>query len=118
VKSGALKPWTRVTYKINIPARVRFTFESPRAGRRSGSRCAKPAPSNRGGRRCVRYVAVKGSFSRKRPAGGDRFTFTGRINGHRLARGRYRLVARASARGRVGAAARRTFTILSPARTK
>jgi hypothetical protein len=118
VKSGKLKPWTRVTYSLNVPATVKFTFERPRVGRRAGSRCAKPAPSNRGGRRCVRYVAVKGSFSRKRPAGGDRFTFTGRINGHRLARGRYRLVARASARGRVGAAARRTFTILSPARTK
>jgi hypothetical protein len=117
VKSGALKPWTRVTYKINIPARVRFTFESPRAGRRSGSRCAKPAPSNRKGKRCIRYVAVKGSFSRKRPAGGDRFTFTGRLLNHRLRAGSYRLVATATANGRSGVPARRTFRILAP-RTK
>jgi hypothetical protein len=118
VKSGKLKPWTRVTYSLNIPATVRFSFERPRLGRRAGSRCAKPAPSNRRGKRCVRYVAVKGSFSRKRPAGGDRFTFTGRLNGHRLAAGKYRLVARASANGRVGKTAPRSFRILPAARKK
>jgi hypothetical protein len=118
VKSGKLKPWTRVTYSLNIPATVRFSFERPRIGRRSGSRCAKPAPSNRRGKRCVRYVAVKGSFSRKRAAGGDRFTFTGRINGHRLASGKYRLVARASANGRVGKTAPRSFRILPAKRKK
>jgi hypothetical protein len=118
VKSGKLKPWTRVTYSLNIPATVRFSFERPRLGRRSGSRCAKPAPSNRRGKRCVRYVAVKGSFSRKRPAGGDRFTFTGRISGHRLAAGKYRLVARASANGRVGKTAPRSFRILPATRKK
>jgi PKD domain len=112
VKSGSLKPWTRVTYSLNVPAKVRFSFERPRAGRRAGSRCAKPAPSNRRGRACTRYVAVKGGFSRTRPRGADRFTFTGRLLGRRLAAGGYRLVAKASANGRSGAAARRTFRIV------
>jgi hypothetical protein len=114
VKAGNLKPWTRVSYTLNLAARVKFTFESPRGGRRSGSRCAKPAAANRGGKRCIRYVAVKGSFSRIRQAGGDRFTFTGRLLGHRMRRGSYRLVAQASANGRSGASARRPFRILSP----
>jgi hypothetical protein len=101
-----------VTYSLSIPAKVTFSFERPRAGRRSGPRCAKPAPSNRRGKPCIRYVAVKGSFSRTRPRGADRFTFTGRLLGHALTAGSYRLVATASANGRSGAAARRTLRIL------
>jgi hypothetical protein len=116
VKSGKLKPWTRVSYTLNIPARVRFSFEQPRQGRRSGTRCAKPAPSNRRGKACIRYVAVKGSFSRNRPRGADKFTFTGRLLNKRLKTGRYRLIARASANGRVGVSARRSFRIIAPKR--
>ncbi len=90
---AAAKSWTRVTYTVSAAARVRFSFQRPRSGRRVGARCAKPTAGNRSHKSCTRYIAVKGSFSRKRPKGGDRFTFTGRLVGHRLSRGRYRLVA-------------------------
>lgn len=113
VRAGNLKPWTRVTYSLSLAANVRFSFERPAAGRRSGARCAKPSPRNRGHRSCIRYLPVKGSFTRKRTAGGDRFTFTGRLLGHRLPKGRYRLVARASTAGVSGAAQRASFRILS-----
>ena len=99
-KGGSVKPsaaaakfWTRVTYTVSKASRVRFSFERPHFGRRVGTRCAKPTAGNRSRKSCIRYVAVKGSFSRKRPKGGDRFTFTGRLLGKRLARGRYRIVA-------------------------
>ena len=91
--SAAAKAWTRVTYTLSDAATVRFSFERPRAGRRVGAGCFKPTAGNRSHKSCIRYVAVKGGFSRKRPKGGDRFTFTGRLLGHRLSRGRYRIVA-------------------------
>jgi hypothetical protein len=117
VKPANVKPWARVSYSVAIPAKMSFSFERPRFGRRSGAGCAKPAPSNRGNKRCVRYLPVKGSFTRTRPAGGDRFTFTGRLLGRRLKAGRYRLVARAGAGGRTGASARAAFQIQPAKRT-
>jgi len=91
--SAAAKAWTRVTYTVSESATVRFSFERPRFGRRVGAGCFKPTAANRSHKSCIRYVAVKGTFSRKRPKGGDRFTFTGRLLGHRLSPGRYRIVA-------------------------
>lgn len=110
--SAALRSWTRVTYNVSAAARVRFTFERPRSGRRVGSRCVKTTSANRLRAACVRYIPVAGSFSRKRPRGGDRFTFTGRLGTRRLAAGRYRLVATPlTTSGARGRAARASFRI-------
>jgi hypothetical protein len=57
-------------------------------------------------------VAVPGSFTRTRPAGADRFTFTGRLTGRPLTPGRYRLVATPTANGHTGTASRASFRIL------
>jgi hypothetical protein len=110
--SAAAKSWTRVTYTVSAASRVQFSFERPRNGRRVGARCAKPTAGNRSHKSCTRYIAVKGSFSRKRPRGGDRFTFTGRLLGHRLSVGRYRLVATPFTNsGAKGTAGRASFRI-------
>jgi PKD repeat protein len=110
--AAAAKSWTRVTYKVSTAARVRFSFERPRSGRRVGARCVTQTAGNRSHKSCIRYIAVKGSFSRQRPKGGDRFTFTGRLLGHRLARGRYRIVATPfNAAGGHGTSGRAAFRI-------
>jgi hypothetical protein len=111
VRAANLKPWSRVSYSVSFASKVRFSFERPRAGRRAGSRCVKPARSNRKGKSCIRYLPVKGSFTRSRPRGNDRFTYTGRLSGHRLPAGRYRLIVRATASGVSGAPKRVGFTI-------
>ena len=83
---------TQVTYRLSEIATARFTVERARPGRRSGARCAKPKRSNRGGRRCTRWVRVKGSFTRPSLAGANSFRFTGRVGGRKLGLGRHRLV--------------------------
>ena len=57
-------------------------------------------------------MTARGSFTRIRPAGADRFAFTGRLAGRALAPGRYRLVATPSAGGRHGGPARAGLRIV------
>jgi hypothetical protein len=103
---------TRVSYSLNIAASARFTVQLATSGRSVTGRCVKPTSSNRTHKSCTRYVAVSGSFTRTRPAGADRFTFTGRLGGHPLTAGRYRLVATPAADGYTGTATRASFRII------
>lgn len=105
------KPGTIVSYKLSTAATVRFTVQRLRKGRRSGRRCVKATAKNRRAKSCTRVIAVRGSFSRRRTAGADRFRFTGRMAGKRLAVGRYRLTVTPRAGGISGKPARATFTI-------
>jgi hypothetical protein len=57
-------------------------------------------------------VAARGGFTRSRPAGPDRFTFSGRLAGRALAAGSYRLLATPPADGRSGAPARAPLRIV------
>jgi hypothetical protein len=100
-----------VTYRLNVAARVRFAVERRSSGRRVGGRCVETTSSNRGRAACVRYLRVSGSFTRTRPAGSDRFTFTGRIAGRSLRAARYRLLVTPTAGGRTGATKRASFRI-------
>jgi hypothetical protein len=109
VAASAARGGSRVSYALSIAARVRFTVERASTGRIVGGRCA---PSTNANRRCRRFVAVPGSFTRDRSAGRDRFTFTGRLAGRRLKAGRYRLVALPSVAGHIGQAARASFRIV------
>lgn len=103
---------TRVSYRLSTAADVRFTVERVSGGRRVGRRCVKQTSGNRNRRSCVRHLAVRGSFTRKRrPAGADRFTFTARVAGRTLMPGRYRLVATPVADRRSGVPARRLFRV-------
>lgn len=103
---------TRVSYRLSTPATITFTVERRSAGRRVGKRCAKPTKANRRRRACVLYVKVRGSFTRRSPAGANRFSFTGRLQDRRLKPGSYRLVATPPAGGRRGPSVRVAFRIV------
>jgi streptogramin lyase len=84
--------------------RARGTVVSFRLDRRASVRFSARRCLNR---RCTRQRLV-GGFTRSSPAGANRFRFTGRIAGRRLARGRYRLVATPSG----GTARRASFRVV------
>jgi pimeloyl-ACP methyl ester carboxylesterase len=112
VAAPSLRTAARVSYTLNVPASVRLTVQRAARGRKAGGRCLPRAAGDRGGPACTLFVAVRGSFSRVRPAGADRFTFTTRIAGRALRPGRYRLVATPSAGGGTGRPARARFRIV------
>jgi len=87
---------TRVRFRLSEAAKVGFTVARARAGRRSGRSCAKPSRKNRRGKRCTRYVAVRGSVSKWFRAGASTVRFTGRMRNRRLPVGSYRLRMRAT----------------------
>jgi hypothetical protein len=113
VTTAAVRTATRVSYTLNVAASARFTVQRATSGRNVSGRCVKPTSSNRTRKRCTRFVAVRGSFTRTRPAGADRFTFTGRLTGHALKPGRYRLVATPTANGHTGNSTRASFHIVN-----
>jgi hypothetical protein len=88
---------TRISYRDTLPARTSFRV----------LRCA----GNRG--RCTRPV-LAGSFTHRDRQGANRFRFTGRLNRHALAAGRYLLQATATLAGQNSRAVSATFQILAP----
>ena len=99
-------------YTLNVAASVRFTVIRVQAGRRGkGRNCVKPTRRNRKAGRCGRLVPVAGSFKLTGRTGSNSFHFSGRISGHKLASGRYRLIATPSAGGLRGRAASAAFRI-------
>lgn len=101
----------RVSYRLNLPASVRFTAERASKGRRVGRLCVAKRKSNRKRRGCVRYIALRGNFTLQGRVGSNGFRFSGRIGGRKLQRGGYRLVATPTAGGRVGTVGRKGFRI-------
>jgi hypothetical protein len=93
---------------------------SPTCGTPPAAAFCVPSPSLsfRGSRTCrCRWScwvwgALLGSFTRTRPPGADRFTFTGRLTGHALKPGRYRLVATPTANRHTGKPTRAGLRIL------
>lgn len=80
-----------VSYLDSLPAVTTFSVLAPNAGVKSGKRCVKPPRHIHGHpHRCSLAV---GSFTVDDIAGGNTFTFTGRIGGHKLATGSYTLQA-------------------------
>jgi alginate lyase len=103
----------RVSYALSEPATVRFTLRRAALGRRVGGRCVARTRRNRGARRCVRYVRLRGAFAHGGHAGPNRFRFSGRLRGRRLRAGHYRLAAKPTdAAGNRGRAVRTSFTIV------
>ncbi|HEX5307598.1 MAG TPA: hypothetical protein VFW38_00795 [Solirubrobacteraceae bacterium] len=81
-----------VSYKDSQVAITRFTVMRATAGRTQGKSCKKPSKKNKHGKRCTLYKA-RGSFTRVDVAGLNRFHFSGRLNGQKLAKGSYKLQA-------------------------
>jgi hypothetical protein len=80
---------TTVTYRLSAPATTTFTLARAVRGSRRGNRCVPP---RRGGRRCTRYVPVRGSVMHAGSAGINRVRLI-RIAERALRPGRYRLTA-------------------------
>jgi hypothetical protein len=109
---AAVRTGTRVSFTLDRAASVRFTVARRLVGRRVGSRCVAPTRRNRQARRCIRFVVVKGSFTRVGKAGANAFRFTGRMRKRRLALGRYVLRAKPIAAGVAGKSAKVAFRIV------
>jgi hypothetical protein len=107
---------TRVSFRLNEAATVRFSVTRRARGRKvkRGKKtvCVKPTKNNRKKKRCTRTVTLKGSFSRNGVAGNNSFHFTGRLNGRKLRPGRYRFVATPSADGNNGKPTSSRFRIV------
>ena len=97
---------TRISYRSDVAARVRFTVQRLRPGRRTRSgtrtRCLAPSARNRRGARCMRHVRLPGSFTDAAGAGSNSLYFTGRLGGRTLTPGTYRLRATPTAGGVAG----------------
>ncbi len=104
---------TTVSFWLSEPSTVRFTVQRKTAGRRVAGRCVKRKRSNRGHKRCVRWVRRPGSFTIEGNAADNSFKFRGRIGGRTLKAGRYRLNARATdATGNKSRVRRKQFRIV------
>ncbi len=101
---------TTVSYTLSTEASVAFKAQRAESGTVKGGKCRKAGKHARG-RRCTRYVSVRGGFNVGGTAGPNKFRFTGRLSNRRLGRGRYRLVAAPSTAGQKGKVARARFRI-------
>jgi DNA-binding beta-propeller fold protein YncE len=91
--SVTVKGKPKVSFNLGETATVRFSVERALSGRRAGKRCVKPTRANRAKKHCTRYRKLRGSFTREGTTGANSFRFTGRLAGHSLKPGRYRLTA-------------------------
>src|SRR2546428_194872 len=78
----------------------------------AGGAAGKPTRRNRKKHRCKRLVRLKGGFTLTGKAGTNSFHFTGRLRGHKLKPGRYRLVATPVVNGVKGKPASVRFRIV------
>jgi hypothetical protein len=83
---------TTVSYIETQPATTTFVAQRPTAGRRAGGVCVRPSRRNHTDKRCIRWIGV-GRFTHHDRPGPNQFHFNGRVNGHKLRPGSYRLHA-------------------------
>jgi hypothetical protein len=106
---------TFISYTDSQAATTTFTVQGATAGVLSHGRCVKRPHKRKGkahSRSCNRYVAV-GSFKHSDKAGANRFHFTGRLSGHKLKPGRYRLISTPiNAQGQSGATHNNNFSVI------
>jgi hypothetical protein len=106
-----------ISYTLSEAATTVFTFERRLKGVRRGKRCLTGAAARgRDGKRCVRFVAVKGgTLSHSSVAGSRSFRFSGVLDGRPLKPGSYRMTGvPTDAAGNVGAPFRASFRIARP----
>jgi CSLREA domain-containing protein len=106
---------TTITYTDSKAATTTLTVIRILPGISSKHGCIAPPRHSRKhvkAKACIRLSSV-GIFSRQDRAGANSFHFTGRVNGRKLARGKYRLQAAPTLAGRSGAPATSSFTIVA-----
>jgi streptogramin lyase len=117
IAAARLRYGAKVTYTLNEPASVRFTVAQREPGRRTKrGTCTGPTSGNRKASRCTRLVLLRGSFTVTSHPGTNAFRFTGRLAGHKLAPGGYRLIGTPTANRRAGQSDSAGFQIVPPAR--
>ena len=103
---------TTISYTDAAAATATFAVQRPAAGRTSNGHCVRPTGANRRHRRCTRWLTV-GRFRHADTADTNSLHFSGRVNGHKLPTGRYRLSVKARVgRGTPSAAALASFRIV------
>jgi glucose/arabinose dehydrogenase len=103
-----------VAFRLDESATVMFSVQRGGSGREVSGRCRRDTRPPSGARRCTIWSAVSGSFRVTGRRGTNRLTFNGRIGGHELDPGQYRLVAEArDAAGSSGQLLSARFSILS-----
>ena len=105
VRTGAT-----VSYSDTATATTTFTVKRRTTGRREDGSCVKATKRNRSRKHCIRLVK-RGDFTHGDRAGSNRFHFTGRVRGRKLAPGRYVLVAVARNSAGAGPAAKAGFAV-------
>ncbi len=110
-RGGRVPKGSSLIFTLSEASSVKAEVAAARTGRRSAAGCVGVTKSNRSKPHCRRYVKV-GSLSYKAPAAASRFAFSGRVAGHALRPGEYRLVLVATdAAGNGSAPANVSFTI-------
>ncbi|MEV4423120.1 hypothetical protein AB0L40_24545, partial [Patulibacter sp. NPDC049589] len=103
---------TRLTWSVDTASMTTFDVLAARTGRKAGGSCVAPKAGKAVAKkdRCTRFVPV-GSFVHEDLEGENTARFTGRVKGHKLAKGSYRLEATPSLDDVEGDAVRTPFTI-------
>jgi CSLREA domain-containing protein len=102
-----------VSYKDSEAASSTFVVEQAHRGFRSGHGCAARPPRHHTGhvRRCTRYT-TRGSFTHRDRAGANSFHFSGRVGGHAIGAGTYRLLGIPRTGGQTGRSASAGFHVV------
>ena len=100
-----------VSYRLNIAAQVRLTLQRSRAGRAVQGRCVAPSRQNENQPSCTRLTGLSGALNESGRSGTNQFVFDGRVGGHSLGPGSYRLTASPTAGGKAGTARTVAFRI-------
>jgi fibronectin type 3 domain-containing protein len=112
---GTRQIGSEVTYTLSSAAVTSFGIERAAPGVLRANRCVKAAARARSAKACTRFVPMRGSFDRTGIEGLNRFCFTGRVAGHALASGSYRMVAQQRAQAAAaGSIAYSRFRIVAP----
>src|SRR3954452_9366327 len=105
---------TTLKYKVSDQSTTKFTVKRQLKGVKKGKRCVAPPKrhSKKKAKSCTRFATV-GSFTHADAAAGNvSVKFTGRVNGHKLAPGHYRMLAAGSNSKGNGKAVKAPFKIV------
>jgi hypothetical protein len=110
--AASRKTGATVSYKDSRNATTTFTVLRAAKGFSRGGKCVAKRPArDKKARSCTLYKSV-GSFSHTDTAGRNAFHFTGRVRGHKLTPGAYRLQATPRAPHDIGATSTTSFGIV------
>ncbi len=74
---------SKLSYAASEPATTTFKVENALPGVRRGRSCVRPPRRAPSGKRCTRFLAVRGTFAHRDSAGPNQMRFTGRVRRRR-----------------------------------